>query len=153
DSAVTGIACGVVDDWQQLAVGVAAALTAETAQALHDAPAVVAALRDQVNLFARVLADVAHPQSAALRVEREAPGVAQAIGVDLVAAISATIEGVIGGNAIRPAGIAAGDIEAQQLAQKYVGVLAVAHRVAAAAAVAEADVEEAVRPEGELTTL
>src|SRR6185436_4955701 len=51
---------------------------------LEDAPAVVAALLDEILLLPDVLAHVADPEVAGHGVEGPAPGVAEAVGEDLL---------------------------------------------------------------------
>ena len=88
-------------------------------------------------------------------IEREAPRVAQAVGVDLGQRAGAVDERVARG---RGEGLAAVGprLDAQDLAQRRAQVLRVAARavlVVAATAVAGADVEEAVGAEGELAAV
>ena len=103
---------------------------------LHAAPAVVqpdgCPLRREVDLLARALPDVADREVAGGAVEREAPGVAQPVGVHL------------GGRAARPG------VDAEDLPQSTARVLRVVGRVVARAAVAGADVQEAVGAELQL---
>ena len=103
----------------------------------------------EVDLLDLVLADVADRQVARAAVEGEAPGVAQAVAVDLPARAVATHERVVGGDAVRPPA-GGGGVDAQDLAEQAAEVLGVAARavlVAAAAAVAGADVEVLVGAE------
>src|SRR5262249_19334198 len=59
------------------------AVQVERMRALQDAPAVVSALLDEVDLLPDVLAVVADPQIAALGVDVQPPGVAEAVGPSL----------------------------------------------------------------------
>ena len=59
------------------------ALGLERVETFANAPAVVAAILDQVDHFPQVLADVAGPEFAGLAVEAEFPDVSQADAVDL----------------------------------------------------------------------
>ena len=108
----------------------------EAGQPLGPVPAEVGAGiggAEKVDLFKIALADVADVKQVA--VEGGAPGVAQAEGKDLGRA-AACGEGVGGGDGVG----GCGDVDAQDLAKAYVGVLGVAPGVAAAPAVAGADV-------------
>ena len=105
-----------------------------------------ASAQTEVDLLDVVLADVPDPDVAAGAVEREAPGVAQAVGVDLGRPAAAG-EGVVRRDAVLLARRARVDVDAQDLAEQGVAVLRVVVGVAGAAAVARADVEEPVRPE------
>jgi hypothetical protein len=82
-----------------LKVGGVALRRAETraSGALEHAPAVIAAARDDVDLLAHALSHVARVQLAGDAVEGEAEGVAQADGVNLVAARRRPEERVVGG--------------------------------------------------------
>ena len=128
--------------------------------ALERPPAEVRALAPAaahvVDLLPRALADVADGERAVRAVEGEAPRVAQAVGVDLAA--RARRGRRTGCSRARVYGLAAGRrrLDAQDLAEQRAEVLRVAARavpVAAAAAVARADVEQAVGPEGELAAV
>ena len=130
-------------------IGVGADVLTEAVGALLDVPAVVLAELDAVDLLPHVLADVAGPQVAGAAVEAEAPGVTQAPRVDL-GPTAASGEGVVGGDRI---GVTAVDVEAQHFTEQGVGVLGVALRVARAAAVAEAEVQKAIWPEGQVTAV
>src|SRR5829696_7255217 len=115
------------------------------AAALERAPAEVlaAAAAHEVDLLDLVLADVADRQVAVAAVEREAPGVAQAVGVDLAAGARAPAERVPARDRVRTApGLPR--VDPEDLPEQRAEVLRVAPRavpVAAAAAVAGADIE------------
>ena len=122
---------------------------------LEDAPAEVRprslAGTDEVDLLDLVLPDVADRQVPRRAVEREAPRVAQAVGVDLAARALAADERVVVGDRVR-VGAALTRVDAQDLPEQRVQGLPVAPLavlVAAAAAVAHADVELLVGPEGD----
>src|SRR5690606_23761961 len=76
----------VLEDGQGEVAGIAAGAGLEAVGAFHQAPAVVFAAgavgRLEVDLFEPVLADVGYPHVAGFAVEREAPGVAEAVGPD-----------------------------------------------------------------------
>ena len=118
---------------------------------LHLPPAVVpaaaAARRLEIDLLARVLADVADVEIARRRIEAHPPGIAQAEIPDLVGAALAD-ERVVVRDAVVPCRIAreivAVDVEPQDLAEEDVQVLGVVGRIAAGAAVADRPVEVAV---------
>ena len=57
----------------------------EMMRAFADAPAVVAALDDQVHFLPQILADIADPQRAGLPVKAVTPRIAQAVGVNFLA--------------------------------------------------------------------
>jgi hypothetical protein len=80
-----GLSFGVIvfRDRQNQAAHVAAARRVEAVHALHNVPAEIAAFGEQVNLFVLVLSDVRHKQPACWQIEGEAPGVAQAIGIEI----------------------------------------------------------------------
>ena len=88
-----------------------------------------------VDLLDIVLADVADPDLAERRIEREAPRVAQA------------------GQCHAPVGTRRLDVDREQLAELRARVLGVLARVERAAAVAEAEVEARVRAENELAAI
>ncbi len=134
-------------------------------RALARIPAVVAVALDEVDFLEPVLAHVADPQVARLAVEAPAPGIAEAERVDFRAVLDAgavhVAERVCGEwIAIRTAGDAVGcaararvHVDAQHLAEQRARVLPVAVRVAGTAAVAEPEVEEPVRPEGQVAAI
>src|SRR5262249_16811262 len=96
-----GAGCRVVENRRCQAVSIAIGGAAATAAAFHDVPAVVLSLLDNVDLFARALADIAGPQSTGLRVEGEAPGVSHAVCPDFSPrAVRGPCEGVVGRNAV-----------------------------------------------------
>ncbi len=125
---------------------------------LHDIPAVVLTAQAgsglKVDLLDLVLAHIGDKEIPGLGVKAEAPGVAQPRGPDLWPGAQGLGEGVGGGNGVGQAGVRwALAVDAQDLAQERVGVLAVAQGIAAAAAVAQTDVEIAVRAKGQLAAV
>src|SRR5690606_1341564 len=124
-------------------------------------PAVIAAALDDVDLLERVLADVAEPELAGRRIEAPAPRVPQAPREDLRAIVLREIgvrraarlpgEWIVRRDPVRRG--RAADVDPEHLAEQRAGPLRVAIRVAAGAAVTEADVEIAVRPEFEMTAV
>src|SRR5262249_13614485 len=77
------------------------AVRAEGVVALHDRPAVVAALLDAVDHFPQVLPDLAAPQLTRLAVEAELPRLPQAVGPDLRAGAFGANERVVLRHAVR----------------------------------------------------
>src|SRR5262245_20548296 len=113
-------------------------LVLEDVRALVDVPAVVlepgALGRGVIDLLPLALADVADPEIPRLAVEREAPGVAEAV-------------------AVHPPATRAMWIDGEELAELLFEVLRPVLGIAARAAVSHADVESAVWPERELATV
>ena len=96
------------------------AISIEVERAFLDAPAVVAALRDDVDFLDVVLADVAEVERAIPFVEREAVRIAQAIGVNFVNARHSH-KRVISRNTVLPVHRIAGiDVDAKDFAQHVV---------------------------------
>ena len=129
-------------------------------EALAAVPAVVGAgaaddsgrrARGDVDLLAGVLPDVGDHHVARRPIEGEAPGIAQPVGPDLVAACRRG-EGIAGRDRVGR-DLARMRVDAEDLAQQLFGVLAVFEGIAAAAAVAERDVEVAVGAELELAAV
>src|SRR6185295_12054856 len=146
------LAVVVLEDGRGDAGGVAAGGGLEAVVAFGDVPAVVLAApaggEADVDLLPLALADVGDHEVAGPAVEGEPPRVAQAVGPDLAAGPGGAGEGVVGGNGVRGSPV---HVDAQHLAEQGPEVLAVAERIAAAAAVAEADVQHPVATEGEAT--
>ncbi len=112
-------------------------------RALGDPPAVVALAgraRLEVDLLEAVLADVGDVEVAGAAVEAEAERIAEPEIPD-VGITAADVSG-------RRRRVRV-DVDTQDLAELGVEPLPVVHRIAAAAAVAEPDVQEPVGPEGE----
>ncbi len=132
----------------------AAAVGPVAVPAFHHVPAEVGGRRDgirrpdHVHLLPGVLADVADPQVACRPIEREAPGVAEAVGADLGPGARIVGERVVRRDGVGRSGAVGGSRpDAEELAQERRPALAVAERVAARAAVAGGDVQVAVGPE------
>jgi hypothetical protein len=109
-------------------------------------PAVVAAARHHVHFFEQALADIGHPQIAIGWIETPAPGIAQAVGVDLGTCAAGAPgswthriagEGIRGRDGVRRGAV---NIDAEHLAEHRGESLAVASRVATATAIANADI-------------
>jgi hypothetical protein len=124
-------------------------------QALHAVPAIVLTARTggglEVDLFVPVLSDVGDPEVAGVAVERETPRVPETVGPDLRTGARGVDERIAGRDP-DAAGVAL-DVETQDLAEEGVGVLAVALRVAARPAIAEAEIEIGVGAEDELAAV
>src|SRR5712691_8683518 len=135
----------VLDDRRRQA-GRVAARRVVAVHGFHHVPAEVGALRHEVDLLIRVLANVSEPERSRLRVEREAPGIAQPVRPDF-ATPATSRERVVGWDAIARA---VAHVDSQELREERVAVLPVALRVPARASVAHPDVEISVRPEREL---
>src|SRR5690606_13655866 len=129
-------AATIFGNWIDGAGGVRTAISAICMRALATAPAVVAALDDAIDLFPGALPHIPQPQLIAARVETPAPGIAQAIGVDLRTVVREVArvhtaeriacEGIAAGDAIgNPAGSSI-HIDAQHLSQQRRQALAVA---------------------------
>ena len=115
--------------------------------AFEDAPAVVAATPDYVYLFASALPDVGDVQLTRGAVKRKAPGVAQPVGINLVAARRRAGERVIKRRAVRLTAARVVYVNAQNLAEQFVDILRAIAGVVGRAAIAHADVEISIRPE------
>ena len=120
------------------------ATVAEGLRPLADAPAVVAPLLDDIDLLPEILADVGGPQATGDAVAGELPGVAEAPGVDLRPGRRHVHQRVVGRHGVAAAGVAPVDVDAEDRAEPRARVLAVAQWVALVAAVAKADVKQAV---------
>ena len=70
-------------------------------QTFAHAPAVVAALGDDVHLFIPVLPDIAGVEEIGFAIETESPRISQAIREDFRRAIFSIGEGIVLGNAVR----------------------------------------------------
>ncbi len=111
------------------------------------------ARRNEVDLLPGVLPNVGDGEVARRPIEREAPGIAQAVRPDLRPCTGLPDEGVRRRNRVGPAARAKPRIDAQELSEQDVQVLRVRRRIVGAAAVAGADVQVAVRPELELAAV
>src|SRR3954471_8903486 len=107
------------------------------------------AVAREVDLLEEALAHIADPHVLGGAVERELPRVPQPEHPDRALVAGLVLERV----ARRVARPARARIDAQDLAEKHVGVLRVAMGVAAAAAVAHADVEHVVGADDELASV
>ena len=108
-----------------------------------DPPSVIAAPRDDVDLFVLVLSDIAGPKLPRLAIERISPGVSKPVGVDLVQTGHAD-ERVVGRDRVR---LRAVHVKSQNLAEQLVDVLSVVVRIIRRSAVAGRGIEKTVRPE------
>ena len=124
---------------------------------LHAAPAEVHAascVRRQgvVDLLPGALADVADRQVAVRPVEREAPGVSQAVGPDLVAA-GDSYERIVRRDRVRLSLWTELGIDPQHLPAEVFEVLGTPEGVAPASTVTGGQVEVSIRPELELAAI
>ena len=134
----------------------------ESIKAFAQAPAVVAAVDDDVDLLPTILAHVGENQIVfAAAIKRHAPRIAQTVGEDFRKALLAVGKGIVVRNAV---GRSAIHVEAQHLAEQRVELLAVAlGRMAASArdiadivvgtAIAHAHIQKAIRPKGEASAV
>src|SRR3989442_5449610 len=134
---------------RQRAVVTAARRAGEATGPLTGAPAVVLATRAggrlEVDSLTVVLADVGDEEIPRQPVEAEPPGVAETVRPDLGPRARRAPEGVrcrdrIGSGAVH--------VDAEDLAEELAEILGAVAGIARAAAVAHADIEEAVRAEG-----
>src|SRR3989442_13137102 len=136
---------------RQRAVVTAARRAGEASGPLHEAPAVVLATRAggrlEVHLLTGALADVGDEEIPPQPVEAEPPRVAETVRPDLGPRARRAPEGV--GRRDR-VGSGAVHVDAADLAEELTEILGAVAGIAPAASVAHADIEEAVRPEGEL---
>jgi hypothetical protein len=139
------VAVGVLVDG--LFEGRRAAAAAQVVHRFATVPSVVEAAADDADLLPEVLSDVARPELAAGAVEREAPHVAQAVRPDLRHRALLVDERVVGGDRVRAAAGGLVDVDTQDLAEPRGRALAVVVQVVRGAAIAERDVEAAVRAE------
>ncbi len=96
-------------------------------------------------------ADVADPEIAGFPVEAEAPRVAESPDEGLRDEAGIVDEGVVRRDAI--GFLIAADVDAQDLGKKNAGILGIAVRIALAAAVAEAQIEETIRSENNMAAV
>src|SRR5438552_3099507 len=81
--------------------------------AFQDAPAIVAAALDPVNLLPQILADVADPEVARGAVEAHLPGLAQAVGPDFRPGAGPIDERVVVRDTVRLVGRGVVHVEAE----------------------------------------
>src|SRR6058998_2147585 len=93
---------GIFSHRRHQAVRLTAGARQEAVIALHDAPSVVAARPNEIDLLPIILSDVGSPQLAGLPVEGKAPGIPQAVGENLRSS-SGRREGIVRWDGIRVA--------------------------------------------------
>ncbi len=129
----------------------------EAVKSLHPVPAEVLAAATagahDVDLLEGVLPHVADPQVVGRPVERDPPRVAEAGDVDLGPRAGCSEERIVGWDAVGTPVRRMVDVDSEDLAEERRQLLAVALRVAAAAAVAEGDVEVTIRPEHDVAAI
>src|SRR5437660_963219 len=126
---------------------VARAALRVTMESFHDRPAPVLTANArglEVDLLVGVLADVRDEQVAIRGIERVAPRIPHSVGPDLRPRPRRADERVVRRNAVRELRV---DVDAQHLAEQRANVLGIVELVSPAAAIPEADVEIAVRPD------
>ena len=96
-----------------------------------------------------VLADIGDIQIARQAVETESPGIAQAQRPEFRAPLGPVHPGIVGGNPVRKPV----NVDSEQLAQEFVGILCPILRIATAAAIAHADIQEAIGTELQLSLI
>src|SRR5882757_8667659 len=102
-----------------------------------------------VDFLEIVLANVADPKIAGHGIKRKAEWIAQTEQPDFRAA-AAGCERVAGRNrVVQPRSMSRVDVDAQHFAKERIRILPVAKRVAATAAIAEADIQETILAERE----
>ena len=133
-------------------------LILEAVHSLQHVPAVVFSSRAccqlEIDLFPGALADVGDEKITCLAVEGETPGIAHAVCPNLVQRVRVAHERIVRWHGVVAIGIAgktiAVDVHTQDLAQPGLEILSVLLRVAAAAAVAQTNVQIGIRAKGEL---
>ncbi len=116
-------------------------------EALAQAPAVIAALLDNVDLLVQVLADVGGPEFAGLAIEGHPPDITQTISPDFRQSILLADERIVLGNGVILARVFLVNIDAQDLGQQGLEVLAIFEGIVGRAAVAQGNIQVAVRAE------
>src|SRR5205823_4458738 len=96
----------------------AAIETRITDRPFHYPPAIVAAVGDDVDLFAGALADITADQLPGYAVERPAPGIAQPVGIDFVSARRRAIERIARRRRVRDRAVRRVNVDAQHLAEQ-----------------------------------
>src|SRR5262249_36004589 len=114
------------------------------------APPVVASSRDDIDLFPRVLTDVADPKIARLSIEREAPGIPKAVGEDLLLRRRAAAEWIVRRNGI---GLPPLDVDAEHLTEEHPRVLRALSGIPRRATVTEAGIQKAVGAEDDVAAV
>src|SRR5213083_2318283 len=108
-----------------------------TVRPFHPPPSVVlaarAARRLQVDLFPRILSDVADPEIAGVTIETESPRIAHTVRPDLAARAADIDEWIRRRNSVRRDV----DVDPKNLAEEHGEILSVVVRVAAGASVAD----------------
>src|SRR5262249_35910316 len=124
----------------------------EVVRALAARPAVVPAGLDHVDLFVTNGSDVADPELVGRAIDRKAERIAQPASERGVLP-AAVFPRVAIGDRVRPAVLLMVDVDAVDLAEEAIRILAVQEVVLDAAAVAEGDVEQPVLAEMEIAGL
>src|SRR5437870_3484009 len=118
-------------------------------RSLHDVPSEISSFLQEIDFFELVLPDISAKKAPGAALERKAPRIPQTVSPDLQQS-AARRKGIARGNRVLKLEISVIYIDPQHLAQKRLQVLPFTQRVSFAAAVAQADVEKAIRTEGQL---
>src|SRR5204862_3608359 len=110
----------------------------ERFEAFKHVPAVIFPAANDRDFLDAVLSDVADPQVTRDAIEAEAPGLAETVRPDFRAHIAPTTKRIIGGDGVLEARVALVHIDANDLAEEQLHVLAVALRVLLRTGVAHA---------------
>src|SRR5688572_4310891 len=131
--------------------------TTEIARALAAVPAVVPPALNAVDLFESPLADVTEPEVAVGGVEAPSPRITETPSVDLRTAVGghgvgrradrAARKRIVRGNGVWRRSV---HVQSKHRSQQVGRVLSGAQRIAAVAAVAKPEIQEAVVPEGNM---
>src|SRR5581483_657989 len=101
--------------------------------ALHDIPAVIFALFNDVDFFPTILAHITRVTNAGLAVETESPRIAHAKRPDFWQITFSTYERIVAGNGVRFCSV---NVDTQYFCQKHFRILPIAVRVASGSTVA-----------------
>src|SRR5262245_62897478 len=91
------------------------AIGVEDVAAFVDAPAEVVALADEIDLLPKVLAVVADPDLAGFGIDRDAPGIAEAIGPGFGDDAFVADKGIVGRDTVLLTGARLIDVDAKDL--------------------------------------
>src|SRR6266566_15685 len=144
---------GILHDWEDQPCAVTRVTGRIAVGSFHGVPAEIAALGDDVHFFETVLTDIGGEECAAHSVKRKAPRIAQTVSPDLWQAVRRRERIISGDRVLFPGSEGAIHIDSKDLAKQRLQVLSIALRVSLVPTVAEADVEETIRPESELAAI
>ncbi len=156
DYGVVTLAVVVVENRQSESGHRAARGRRKAVGTFHNVPTEIgAALRggQMVDFLEIVLAYVADPKIAGHGIKRKAERIAQTEKPNFRAAAARRERIARRNRVIQPGGMGGVDVDAEHFAEECIRVLPICERISAAAAVAEADIEETVFAEGESSTV